>query len=809
MSVSIYTVTHVPFTPPKNPIYIPLQVGAALHEHYGYLCDDTGDNISDKNPYYSELTGLYWIWKNAADTDYIGLCHYRRYFLNQNGNLMTEEDYVNILSNYDVIVSQSQAGEYDYRTVYGRSHDSRNLDLVCEIIQKLYPEYLDTFQEVLSDHRCYTGNLFVAPKELFCAYSKWLFDIFFAMEPLIQTENYDEYHRRLFGFLSEQLLIVWVKHNRLSYYEAPFELCQEKAETISLKAELARYVQNNDLDGAYKHLCETLEKRPDLLLAMSDFNQDLKVIEHIFNICRIETENELPTMFALSHDLDILNKHFRLLISILEHIQNQTVKKEELQYLLDYKVSSCALIYILQNFKQFSAQPLILLNQLALVYSASEPLTALSLLEAALTISESDSTTLSNIVSVFRSMGQEELAAEYEELLNRAISNTETPPAPSKRIAFFIGSEYAILDYISEQYIQAFRKLGHTVFCFDKNNFEQSFQQLISFKEQGLDLVILLNNSCFQMKLQSNQSLWDYWKVPCCNIIVDHPMYYFDTLDGAPETGVVVCSDRYHTEYITRFYKTVRQTFFLPTAGSCLHPYEELKPYANRSIDVLFIGSYKFNDNTSHDTFDERLCELAMQRPDLRFEQLVTLCLQDTGKNPTEEELKLIIQQHRFTDTNILSLYRTRVIELLVENDIHVTVYGNGWDKLNIFHHPCFHYQGLINPEDGIALMEDSKIVLNQLAWFKAGASERIFEAMLQGAISLTDTSEYLLEEFTDNVDIAFYSLKQLDKLPNIVHTLLNDLNLAETIRKNAYQKAVQNHTWTERAKTLLSHVLL
>ena len=78
MKTRIYVCTHKPFEPPKDPIYVPLQVGKKGKKDLGYQGDDTGDEISDKNCYYSELTGLYWAAANCPDVDIKGTCHYRR-----------------------------------------------------------------------------------------------------------------------------------------------------------------------------------------------------------------------------------------------------------------------------------------------------------------------------------------------------------------------------------------------------------------------------------------------------------------------------------------------------------------------------------------------------------------------------------------------------------------------------------------------------------------------------------------------------------------------------------------------------------
>ena len=88
MEIKVIIAAHKQYLMPDKECYLPVQVGRALHPDVGYIPDNTGDNISEKNPYYCELTGLYWAWKNLP-ADVIGLVHYRRYMGKKNG-LMTK-----------------------------------------------------------------------------------------------------------------------------------------------------------------------------------------------------------------------------------------------------------------------------------------------------------------------------------------------------------------------------------------------------------------------------------------------------------------------------------------------------------------------------------------------------------------------------------------------------------------------------------------------------------------------------------------------------------------------------------------------
>ena len=80
-SICIYSFYYKPTViPVENELYRPVMVGNAIGPgQHGMQGDDTGVSISEKNRYYSELTGIYWVWQNTSH-DITGCCHYRRYF---------------------------------------------------------------------------------------------------------------------------------------------------------------------------------------------------------------------------------------------------------------------------------------------------------------------------------------------------------------------------------------------------------------------------------------------------------------------------------------------------------------------------------------------------------------------------------------------------------------------------------------------------------------------------------------------------------------------------------------------------------
>lgn len=227
-NIKIIIATHKKYKMPNDSMYIPLHVGAEGKEDLGYVKDNTGDNISTKNPYYCELTGMYWAWKNL-DAEYIGLAHYRRHFsLNKKSkekfdNVLTLSEADKILESTDVILPKKR--KYYIESLYSHYDHTlyiEPLDEVGKIIEKKYPEYYQHFKQLHKRTSAHMFNMFIMKKDIFDSYCEWLFDILYEVEKNVDTSKYDNFHARFYGRLSELLLDIYLMKNNISYKEVGF-----------------------------------------------------------------------------------------------------------------------------------------------------------------------------------------------------------------------------------------------------------------------------------------------------------------------------------------------------------------------------------------------------------------------------------------------------------------------------------------------------------------------------------------------------------------------------------------------------------
>lgn len=238
MKNTVFIITHKDYAFPKLDDYKVLVVGANKNTFDNdYLKDNTGDNISDKNNSYCELTGLYWIWKND-DSDHVGLVHYRRYFVNIKKNLningrhvfiskknkykiLTVDELEEKLIGNDILVKQSRYSKYTNEQLLRRNLGNELYDNMTEIINTYDKKYVELFNKVSNEHYHLNCNMFYGKKEIINEYCEWLFEVLNKIDENHKNKTSEYYHNRELGYLSEILFKVWLEVNNVKYNIVP------------------------------------------------------------------------------------------------------------------------------------------------------------------------------------------------------------------------------------------------------------------------------------------------------------------------------------------------------------------------------------------------------------------------------------------------------------------------------------------------------------------------------------------------------------------------------------------------------------
>ncbi|WP_287971851.1 DUF4422 domain-containing protein, partial [Blautia sp.] len=234
-NVKLLICYHKPATLFKDEIFTPIHVGRANarkkaapgDKNYQWMLDnmigdDTGENISDRNGCYNEMTSLYWAWKNydkLGNPDYIGLMHYRRHFVFREDEKIVynienfdEESYLREI-NYSPEKVYNMLEGCDFITHIGKvinvynhyieNHRQEDLDLAVDIMLEKYPEYKEITKEYFAGDYSNFCNMFIMNKKLFFQYCEWIFDILEEFEKRVDVSE-----KRF--FISERLTGIFI-----------------------------------------------------------------------------------------------------------------------------------------------------------------------------------------------------------------------------------------------------------------------------------------------------------------------------------------------------------------------------------------------------------------------------------------------------------------------------------------------------------------------------------------------------------------------------------------------------------------------
>lgn len=227
-NIKIYTVSHKEYKEPEDILYKSIYVGKYGAEKKYLQSDSTGKNVAKYNLFINETTALYWVWKHCKE-DYVGICHYRRYFLQDEErsikNILSYPFANAILDKYDIILPQTiligNVKEQLERHVDPRAFEE-GWKIITHLIKDKQPDYWYSFEYFFSCAKImYPCNMFVAKKEIADSYCDWLFSFILEAVKEYDFSVYDNYSQRMIGFFIERLFNVWLLKQDLKIKELP------------------------------------------------------------------------------------------------------------------------------------------------------------------------------------------------------------------------------------------------------------------------------------------------------------------------------------------------------------------------------------------------------------------------------------------------------------------------------------------------------------------------------------------------------------------------------------------------------------
>ena len=317
----------------------------------------------------------------------------------------------------------------------------------------------------------------------------------------------------------------------------------------------------------------------------------------------------------------------------------------------------------------------------------------------------------------------------------------------------------------------------------------------------------------FLMNQFSPMPAWERLGIPIINFCQDHPRSMREFLENAPPHMHILVLDKNHEAFIRRFFPSVKHIHFLPNGGTREEP---VLPFAERDIDVLYCGNCQPMPNAVPGfpflkenglPFYETCRDYLVRHPESTIEDAIDAYFEEGHEPlPSEEDFReLVLQSALPIDLFTRRHFKLACVKALDDAGIPVHIYGTGWETEDVPFSANIKIHPRVDSAECNRLIGRTKINLNILPWLRDGSSERVFNAMLNGAVCETKKNKYLAERFTDGKELVFFDLSDTEGLAAKARRLLDHPEEAAEIAACGLETAKTHDTWPCRFREIIN----
>lgn len=371
---------------------------------------------------------------------------------------------------------------------------------------------------------------------------------------------------------------------------------------------------------------------------------------------------------------------------------------------------------------------------------------------------------------------------------------------------------YGIVSSMMENLSLALENVGVQIVSFDPK--VEDPNNLANIYSDDYNAVVDFYSGLLSIGGGNGGYFFDLFNCPIYQLDLDYPIYILEQLDIPLKNHFILCGNDRYIPVIKESMPHIKDAFFFPMTGI-----ETKSPvnWKDRKYQVTFMGTY--NDYREYlkglDSVDDEIRTIALtlfnvMKDDVSLDQTDAMekTLSVLGIELDRREMYQWFQMIGQMAMAAFAYHRERVVDTILKGGLFLTVFGDSWKASPFFGNSNLNILPAVDEDGYVNAMSETKVSINVMYGNRSGFTERYGYSMLNGAVCLSEKSDYIERHFQDKEEILYYDLSTLEDLVDKIKLALTDEEMSCRISEKAKEKALKEHTWEKRAERFLELLL-